>query len=301
MKPVIGFIGIGAMGTPMAQNLLKAGYRLVVYDLKGKAVEAVVNAGAEKALSPREVASRSSVVITMLPASPDVEAVVLGPQGIIEGAEAEDIVIDMSSSYPGSTKMLGARLSAKGIRMLDAPVSGGTKGAREGTLSVMVGGEEKDFEECRTIFEAMGKNIYYLGKIGAGHTVKALNNLCSACSMLITSEAMVVATKLGLSPEKVIDVLNSSTGRSWSSQFKFPTFVLNNAFNSGFSIGLMNKDLEIATGLGRELHVPMFVGTMVQQLYGYAVGQGGSEECHTAIIKYIEDWANIKVRSEKGG
>jgi len=301
MKPVIGFVGNGAMGAPMAQNLLKVGYPLVVYDLKDKAMEGLAKAGAEKTFSARELASRSSVVITMLPASPDVEAVILGPQGVIEGAKSGDIVIDMSSSYPTSTKMICEQLAVKGIRMLDAPVSGGTKGARESTLTIMVGGEEKDYEECRPILEAMGRNIYYLGKIGAGHTVKALNNLCSACSMVITSEALVVAKKLGLNPEKVIDAINSSSGRSWSSQFKFPTFVLNNAFNSGFSICLMNKDLEIATRLGRELHVPMFVGELVQQLYNYAVDRGGGDECHTAIIKFIEDWRGVKVRNKEGG
>lgn len=301
MKPVIGFIGIGAMGTPMSQSLLGAGYCLIVYDLNDKAVEVMVQAGAEKASSPRELAKRSSVVITMLPASPNVEAVVLGPDGVIEGARPGTIVIDMSSSYPPSTRMVGERLATKGIRMLDAPVSGGTKGARERTLTIMVGGEEKDFEECRPIFEAMGKNIYHVGKIGAGHTVKALNNLCSACSMVITSEALVVVAKMGLSPDRVIEVINASSGRSWSSQFKFPTYVLNDAFNSGFSVGLMNKDVEIATRLGRELHVPMFVGSMVQQLYNHAVGQGAGDECHTAIVKLIEDWGGVKVRSKEGG
>jgi len=301
MKPVIGFVGTGAMGALMAQNLRKAGYPLVVYDLKDKAMEGLAKAGAEKVFSARELASRSSVVITMLPASPDVEAAVLGPEGVIEGAKSGDIVIDMSSSYPTSTKMICEQLAVKGIRMLDAPVSGGTKGAREGTLAIMVGGEEKDYEECRPILEAMGQNTYYLGKIGAGHTVKALNNLCSACSMVITSEALIVAKKLGLTPEKVIDAINSSSGRSWSSQFKFPTFVLNNTFNSGYSIGLMNKDLEIATRLGREVQVPMFVGALVQQLYNYAVGRGGGDECHTAIIKFIEDWRGVKVRSKEGG
>lgn len=185
--------------------------------------------------------------------------------------------------------------------MLDAPVSGGVKGAHEGTLSIMVGGDEKDYKECLPIFQAMGQHIHHLGKIGAGHTVKALNNLGSACSMVITSEIMVVATKLGLDPEKVIEVINSSSGRNYASQYKFPTFVLNNAFNSGFTIGLMNKDLEMATRLGRELHVPMFVGTMVQQLYNYAVGQGSGNDCHTAIIKFIEDWCGVKVRSQEGG
>ena len=301
MKPVIGFVGTGAMGTPMAQNLLKAGYPLVVYDLKDKAVEALAKAGAEKVFSARELASRSSVVITMLPASPDVEAAVLGPEGVIEGARPGDIVIDMSSSYPTSTKMICEHLAVRGIRMLDAPVSGGTNGARDGTLAIMVGGAEKDYEECRPILEAMGQSIYHLGKIGAGHTVKALNNLCSACSMVITSEALIAAKRLGLAPEKVIDAINSSSGRSWSSQFKFPTFVLNNTFNSGYSIGLMNKDLEIATRLGRELHVPMLVGALVQQLYNYAVDHGGEDECHTAIIKFIEDWRGVEARNKEGG
>jgi len=167
MKPVIGFVGTGAMGAPMAQNLRKAGYPLVVYDLKDKAMEGLAKAGAEKVFSARELASRSSVVITMLPASPDVEAAVLGPEGVIKGTKTGDLVIDMSSSYPTSTKMICEQLAVKGIRMLDAPVSGGTKGAREGTLAIMVGGEEKDYEECRPILEAMGQNIYYLGKIGA--------------------------------------------------------------------------------------------------------------------------------------
>jgi 3-hydroxyisobutyrate dehydrogenase len=301
MEPVIGFIGLGAMGTPMSQNLLNAGYSLVVYDLREKATEGLVQAGAHKASSPRDLAERSSVLITMLPSSTQVEAVLLGEDGVIEGAKPGDIVIDMSSSYPASTRMIWERLAAKGIRMMDAPVSSGTKGACEGTLTIIVGGDERDYEECLPIFQAMGQNIYHVGKIGAGHTLKALNNLCSACSMVITSEALVVAAKSGLSPDKVIEVINSSSGRSWSSQFKFPTFVLSNTFNSGFTIDLMNKDLEMATRLGRELHIPMFVGTMVQQLYSYAVGQGRGNECHTAIVKLIEDWGGVSVISREGG
>ena len=216
MKPVIGFIGLGNMGAPMSRNLLNAGYPLIVYDLNEKAMEALVKSGAEKASSPHDVARRSSVVITMLPGSTEVETVVLGTEGVIEGAEPGAIVIDMSSSHPTSTRMISERLSAKGIRMLDAPVSGGTKGAREGTLSILVGGEEKDYNQYHPIFETMGQNIYYIGEAGTGHAVKALNNLCSACSMVITSEALAVATRLGLSPDKVIEVINSSSGRSFS-------------------------------------------------------------------------------------
>jgi 3-hydroxyisobutyrate dehydrogenase len=163
----------------------------------------------------------------------------------------------------------------------------------------MVGGSEVDYEECRPIFKAMGKNIYYIGGIASGHTVKALNNLCSAVSLAITSEALVVATRLGLDPEKVIEVINSSSGRSWSSEYKFPNFILNGAFNTGFSMSLMNKDVEIATRLGRELHIPMFLGSMAQQIYDHAVGQGNSGDCHTAIIKLMEKWVGVTVRGQK--
>lgn len=300
MKPVIGFIGIGNMGMPMAQNLLKAEYPLVVYARKGKVMEDMAKLGAEQAYSPREVASRSSVVITMLPASPDVESVVLGPNGIIEGAKPGSILIDMGSSYPASTRMIWEKLTAKGIRMLDAPVSGGTEGAREKTLAIMVGGVERDYNECHPIFEAMGKNIYYVGDIGAGHTVKALNNLLIAGTLVMTSEALIVATKLGLSPEKVVGIINNSSGRSWSSQFKFPNYILNNAFNSGFSIRLLNKDVDMAIRMGREMNFPMYTGVMVQQLYNQAVGQGMGEDCHAAIIKLMEDWAGVKVRKKEG-
>jgi 3-hydroxyisobutyrate dehydrogenase len=299
MRAVIGFIGLGAMGKPMAQNLLNAGYSLVIFDQNSKTLDIFRQTDAVLASSVFDVAKRTSIIITMLPASPDVETVALGPQGIIESAKTGSILIDMSSSYPVSTRMINEKLTAKGIRMLDAPVSGGVKGAREASLSIMVGGEEKDYIECLPILKLLGENIYYLGKIGAGHTVKALNNLCSACSMLITSEALVLAAKLGISPDKVIEVINSSSGKSWSSEFKFPTYVLNRAFNSGFSISLMNKDLEIANRLGRELHIPMFVGTIVQQLFNHAVGQGKGSECHTAIIKLLEEWSGTEVTSRK--
>ena len=301
MELVVGFIGIGSMGAPMCRNLLKAGFPLIVYDLREEAMEELVAQGAQKASSPQHLASRSSTVITCLPASPDVEAAILGPQGVIEGAKPGTVVIDMSSSYPGSTVTICEKLAAAGIRMLDAPVSGGVKGAREGSLTAMVGGDEKTFEECLPIFQAMAKNIYHVGKIGAGHTLKALNNLCSATTMAITSEVMVLATKLGLDPKKTLDVLNSSSGQSWSSHFKFPTFVLNGAFNAGFPIVLMSKDLDIATRLGREHQVPMFVGSAVQQLFNCGVSQGRGGECHTAIVKLIEDWAGVKVRSAQEG
>ncbi len=301
MKPTIGFIGIGNMGRPMSLHLLKADYPLVVHDVREDAVEPLKQAGAGTASSPAEVARRSSIVITMLPTSSEVEAVVLGAGGVTEGLRPGGIVIDMSSAHPSSTRMLHGRLAAKGIRMIDAPVSGGVKGAVEATLSVMVGGDEKDFDEVRPILQCMGQNIYYVGGPGCGHAMKALNNLCSACSVAITSEAMVVATRLGLDPVKAVEILNASSGRSWATQHKFPSFVLTRTFNSGFDIGLMNKDLDIALNLGRELRIPMYVGSMVQQLYRQAVAEGRSAECHTAIVKLLEEWSGVEVARPKEG
>jgi 3-hydroxyisobutyrate dehydrogenase len=300
MKPVVGFVGIGAMGSSMTRNLLKGGYQLVVYDIKKEAVAALAGEGAETATSPREVASRCPVVITMLPASPDVEMVVLGKDGVAEGAKPGNILIDMSSSYPTSTRMISEKLVAGGLRMLDAPVSGGTKGAREGTLSIMVGGVEKDYQECHPIFEAMGKNIYYVGGIGSGHIIKALNNMCSATTLAITAEAVTVATKLGVDPQKVTEVINTSSGRSYSSQFKFVNYVLNGAYNSGFTLNLMNKDVGMALRLGQELHIPMMVGAVVQQLHSLAVNKGLGAECHAAIAKLQEEWAGVKISGVAG-
>jgi 3-hydroxyisobutyrate dehydrogenase-like beta-hydroxyacid dehydrogenase len=282
----------------MAKNLIKAGYPLVVYDIRKEAMEGLSEVKYEKASSPLDVASRSSVVITMLPASPDVEEVVLGPEGVIKGAKSGDIVIDMSSSYPTSTKMISERLAAKRIRMLDAPVSGGTTGAEAGTLTIMVGGEKEDFEEFLPLFEALGRKIYYVDKIGAGHTVKALNNLCSACSICITGEALVVATKLGLDPGKVNEIINNSSGRSYSTDTKFPNFILNGTFKSGFTAGLMNKDVQMANSLARELHFPMLVGSVVEQLYNHAVGQGMADQGSGSVVKLMENWAGVKVRSK---
>jgi len=296
MEGKLGFIGVGNMGGPMAANLLKAGYSLVVHDIRPEAVEKVVKLGAERAGSASEVAAVCHAVITILPTSKEVEEVVLGPAGIAEGAGEGSIVIDMSTSYPGSTLMINRKLKEMGIRMMDAPVSGGVKGAVEGTLSVMVGGDEELFREFKPVFEAVGKSAFHLGEVGAGHTMKAINNFLSACSLVATSEAVVLAAKAGLDPAKVVDLLQASSGRSYSTDYKFPTFILPRKFDAGFSIKLLHKDLDILVRLGRELKVPMFVANMVEQLYSYACSQGKGDLDHTAIIKILEEWAGVEVK-----
>ena len=299
MKLKVGSIGVGAMGTPMVCNLIKAGYAVIIYDIRKQAMEALAIEGVEQASSPKDVARQCPVVIAMLPSSAEVEAAVLGPNGVIEGVTPSSILIDMSISYTYSTRMLSKKLAEKGAHMLDAPVSGGVGGAREGTLAIMVGGDENVLKECRSILQAIGSKITHVGDIGAGHAVKCLNNMCTACTMIITSEALVAATKLGLNPELVLAAINNGSGRSYSSEYKFPTFVLNGAFNSGFTVSLMNKDVGMAVRLGEELHVPMFLGAIVRKVYNYAVTKGGSNMCHTGIVKLFDECCGVNVHGQK--
>ncbi len=299
--PTIGFIGIGKMGSVMSRRLLDAGYPLVVHDAVPKACEPLVQAGAKAAPSAKALAAASDVVITMVPDSKAVEAVVLGKDGVLEGIRKGRLVIDMSSSYPSSTRKLAATLKERGVRMLDAPVSGGVLGAQKGTLAVMVGGDAPDYEEASPIFKALGASIFHVGGHGAGHVVKAMNNYLSASLMVATTEALLLATKAGLSPKTALEVLNKSSGRSFSSEFKFPNYVLSRKFNSGFTVGLMNKDLDIFTSLGREIGVPMFAASIVKELFGYAVAQGGAQEDHSAIVKYLEAWAKVELKDEGTG
>ena len=294
MAEKLGFIGLGAMGQPMARRLLEAGFPLAVYDLRAEAVEGLVKIGAEAASSAKEVAQKSRKVITIVPNSEAVEKVVWGPEGLLEGAKGGDLLIEMTSAYPPSTLKVHQTLSAKGLSMIDAPVSGGVVGAVAGTLSIMVGGEEAIFEACRPILSVVGKNLFYMGAIGSGHAVKAINNFLSATSLAATSEAIILAAKLGLSPQRVVEVLQVSTGRSYSTELKVPKFVLPRTFNSGFAMDLMYKDIDTVTRMAREYKIPMFLANMVQQVYGYAMAQGGGKGDHTAIFSYLENLTEKK-------
>ena len=296
MKEKVGFIGLGAMGVPMSQRLLEAGYPLAVYDVRKEAVEAIVKKGAQAASSPKEVAGKCRKVITIVPNSDAVEQVVFGAGGLLEGMKAGDVLMEMTSAYPPSTLKVSQALAAKGVNMIDAPVSGGVVGAVAGTLSVMVGGEEKIFESCRPILSVMGKNLFYIGGIGFGHALKAINNFLSATTLAATSEAIILANKLGISPQRAIEVLAVSTGRSYTTELKFPKFVLPGTFNSGFTMELMHKDINTVTRLAREYKVPMFMANLVQELYGFALTHGDKKTDHTAIFSSLEDLAGTKVK-----
>jgi 3-hydroxyisobutyrate dehydrogenase-like beta-hydroxyacid dehydrogenase len=291
----IGFIGLGMMGIRMSKRLIDAGHKVVGYDIDPDALERAKANGAETARTPGEVGERCNPVITIVPNSEIVEKVVLGPDGVVQGAGDGDVLIDMTTACPVSTLKVARELEKRGIRMLDAPVSGGVVGAEKGTLSIMVGGEFELFEQCRPLFEAMGKKLFYMGAIGSGDTMKAVNNFLSGCSVAATSEALALATKAGLNPKKVVDVLQVSTGRNYATEWKFPKFVLPRKFDDGFSIELLNKDLDILTRLARELGVPMFIAHTVQQIFNFAISQGYGAKGHTAIALLIEEWAGVKI------
>jgi 3-hydroxyisobutyrate dehydrogenase-like beta-hydroxyacid dehydrogenase len=296
MKEKVGFIGLGAMGVPMSQRLLEAGYPLAVYDVRKEALEILVKKGAQGAVSPKEVAEKCRKVITIVPNSDAVEQVVFGPGGLLEGMKAGDVLMEMTSAYPPSTLKVSQALAGKGVNMIDAPVSGGVVGAVAGTLSVMVGGDEKIFESCRPILSVMGKNLFYIGGIGFGHALKAINNFLSATTLAATSEAIILASKMGISPQRAVEVLAVSTGRSYSTELKIPKFVLPRTFNSGFTMELMHKDLNTVTRMAREYKVPMLLANLVQELYGYSLAHGDKKTDHTAIFSSLEDLAGTKVK-----
>jgi 3-hydroxyisobutyrate dehydrogenase-like beta-hydroxyacid dehydrogenase len=300
MAENIGFIGLGNIGNPMSRRVLGAGFSLVVYDLNPQAIERLTKDGAERASSPKEVASHAQKICLSLPTSPIVEAVCLGKDGIIERASAGTIVIDLTSGNPPHTAQIAARLAEKGIHMIDAGVSGGVPGAEAGTLGIMVGGDEKIYEECLPVLKAIGQNIFHMGKIGAGHMTKALNNFCSAANYLAASEAITVATKAGLDPAKVVAAINASSGMSFATVRRFPQFVLKGDFShrGGMATELIVKDVTTALGIGKEVGVPMFIAGLVQQLYQLAQAIQGPQAPNQSAVKLYEEWSGVENRAK---
>lgn len=273
----------------MCRNLVKEGYEVVVHDVDPGAVSRLAEAtNVDPAKSLDALARAADVVLLSLPNSDVVEKVVLGEGGLLEGLSAGDVLIDTSSSKPSSTRDIARTLAEKGVEMLDAPVSGGVLRAEEGKLSVMVGGRQEVFERCSPILGAFGEKIFYVGDHGTGHLVKALNNLLSAATLASAAEATILAERAGVSPELFVEVVNASNGRSYSTEVKFPRYVLNRAFDDGFSLGLMTKDLKIALETAAELGLPMPVGANVGQTWQAAAAGGYGSENHTAIYAFLE-------------
>jgi 2-hydroxy-3-oxopropionate reductase len=290
MAQTIGFIGLGIMGRPMAKNLIAAGYPLVVHSRSRGPVDDVVKAGATAASSPKDVASRCDVLITMLPNSPDVEQVALGKDGIIEGAKAGLIFVDMSTISPIVSQKIGKALAAKGVKMLDAPVSGGEKGAIDAALSIMVGGDKATFDAVLPIFQKMGKTITLLGPLGFGGFTKLANQIIVAVNLTALAEALTLGKKAGLDRELLLTALAGGLAGSKCLDQKKPNYVAG-TYNPGFKIDLHFKDLGLIMESARTLGVPLPATAVVQELFNAmrVKGRGGLD--HSGIITLLEDLA----------
>jgi 2-hydroxy-3-oxopropionate reductase len=290
MAQTIGFIGLGIMGRPMAKNLLAAGYTLVVHSRSRGPVDELVAAGATAAASPREVARRCDVLITMLPNSPDVELVALGANGIVEGARPGLLYIDMSTISPLVSQKVGKVLEAKGVRVLDAPVSGGEKGAIDAALSIMVGGEPAVFEAALPILRSMGKTITLLGPLGSGGFTKLANQIIVAVNLTALAEALTLAKKAGLDRELTLKALGGGLAGSKCLEQKTPNYVAN-SYKPGFKIDLHFKDLGLIMESARALGVPLPATAVVQELFNALRVKGRGALDHSAIITLLEDLA----------
>ncbi len=293
-KPRIGFIGLGIMGRPMCANLLKAGYQLTVWNRSQPGIDEVVGYGAQAGESPAAVAAASDVIITIVTDSPDVEAVVLGPNGVLEGARAGAIVIDMSTISPAVTRKVAAALAQKGVDMLDAPVSGGDVGAKAGTLSIMVGGQEEVFQRCLPVFQAMGKNIVHIGDHGAGQTCKLCNQVAVALNMLAGCEAIMLAAKSGVDPKKVLDAISAGAAGSWMLSNLAPRIV-NGDYAPGFMIKLAQKDLRLVLEAAGQIDLPLPGTALMHQVWKAVEAEGGGDLGTQAAIKALEKWANFSL------
>ena len=300
----IGWVGLGQMGLPMARNLARAGYHIVAHDLNGQALgRACEEIGAEAPSSLKALARGCELVITMLPDGNAVRAVVLGlaPRGdsLLAGLARGGIVMDMSSSSPVGTRELGVVLAGGGIAMLDAPVSGGVRKAADASLSIMVGGDAGVLARCRPVLEAMGRQIFLTGPLGSGHAMKALNNYVSAAGLAAAAEAVLAGQRFGLDARNVVEILNASTGMNNSTVNKFHQFILSRTFNSGFSIGLMVKDLNTTLEVARATGSPIPFGEACVATWREAQSVLGSGADHTAVARYWEHLAGTELGGKK--
>lgn len=290
----IGFIGLGIMGKPMARNLIKAGYSLTVHNRSRGAVDELVRDGAKDGRTPRAVAEESDIIITMLPDSPDVQQVVTGPSGVLEGLRKGAALVDMSTISPMVTQELAKAVRAKGAEMLDAPVSGGEKGAIDATLSIMVGGPEETFARVKPVFEAMGKNIVHIGASGAGQVTKACNQIVVALTIQAVSEALTLAAKAGVDTGKVRQALLGGFAQSRILDVHGQRMLERN-FKPGFRVRLHQKDLNIGLSTGKNLGVPLPATAIVQEAFTALQGLGRGDQDHSSLVTLLEDLAKTQV------
>ena len=294
MAVPVGFIGVGNMGNPMAGNVLKSGFAMTVYDKNPVAMENLVQGGATAAASVAEVVERSAIVLTCLPASPDVEALYLEPGGLIERAKPGTILIDLSSVLPSTPRKLEPRAQQRGVHFLEAPVSGGVSGARAATLAIMVGGDPQILERARPVLRSLGPHIFSVGPVGAGNTVKAINNMMSCVNSLAMMEGVALGVKAGLDPMIIYDVVKASSGGSKALE-RLPNAIVPRNFDPGFKVQLMNKDLDTFNTIARELHVPVSFSNVAQRYQQAALAAGLGDQDTSVVMTIIEQLAAVKV------
>jgi 2-hydroxymethylglutarate dehydrogenase len=296
MRMKIGFIGIGNMGRPMSMNLIRAGYELMVHDIREEAMEDPIRIGATAAGSPKEVAEACDIVMTSLPSPEALKEVALGEDGVLKGTSRGGILVDTSTVSPSMIRKVSEAAKSRGVDVLDAPVSGGVAGAEAGTLTIIVGGDDDVFERCIKVFRVIGEKIYHVGRVGAGNTVKLVNNLMSLVNIAALSEGMALGVRAGIDPQTLYDVVRVSTGRSYALEVKLPNIISKGRFKGGFAIDLACKDLGLAVNLGRELGVPLLVTSVARQVYELARARGMGRLDHTAVVMLMEEAAQVKVR-----
>jgi len=294
----IGFIGIGQMGRHMSRRILEAGYGVVVHDLNKEAATPLINSGAEWADSPAAAAKACRVVITSLPKPQDVEQVVYGKNGLMQAWRPGDIYIDMSTNSPSLMRRIAADAATKGVSVLDAPVSGGVKGAEAGTLTIIVGGEATALEKVRKVLEAMGQKIFPVGPVGCGSVVKLVNNLISLICNSASAEGFALGVRAGIDPAMLLEIIKVSTGDNWCAR-QYPNTVFKGDFEPGFKISLAYKDINLALELGKENGVPLPVGAAVRKDLEDTIAAGFQDKGVDAVILTREKAAGVKVRSTK--
>jgi 3-hydroxyisobutyrate dehydrogenase len=289
----IGFIGLGVMGGRMAGTLARAGYPLAVHDIDQAKVAALV--GAAACASPKDVAQRSDIVFTSLPLPATVRSVFLGADGVLEGARPGTVLVDTSTVDPETTRTVSAAAAARGVQYLDAPVSGGWREAETGALVIIAGGDREAFDRVRDVLAVLGPSIHYAGPSGAGSVVKLVNNVMSMGNVLVAAEAFVLGVRAGMEPERLLEILRTSAGRSYHFEKRFPNILARN-FAPGFTVDLARKDLGLAVDMARSHDVPVPATSLLHQLYNAcaALGEGSSD--FAAIVKLYESWTRTEVK-----
>jgi 3-hydroxyisobutyrate dehydrogenase len=288
----VAFIGLGTMGTHMAHNILKVGYELTVHNRTREREESFVKAGAQRAASPQEAAAKAEVIIICVSDTPDVEMIILGENGVIHGAQPGAIVVDMSTISPSATRRIAEELASKSIKMIDAPVSGGSEGAQKGTLSIMIGGEAEDVKKVDPVLKTMGKTITHVGPIGAGQLTKAINQIIIAGTYWSIAEGITLGIKAGLDMEKVLQAVGGGAAGSWGLINRSGNMI-NNTYPLGFRVKLHNKDLNIALEVARELGVTMPVVAFVEQVETGLIARGYGDEDISVIARSIREQSGI--------